>query len=75
MVYSAINNDEVIKTYDEKLKAIPTNFNEKKITCKTRNFLLTILLITIALLIAARIYCYLIKYQVKQKHKIKTNLY
>ena len=75
MVYSAVNNDEVIKTYDEEIKAIPTNFNEKKITCKTQNFLFTVLLITIALLIAARIYCYLIKYQVKQKRKIKTNLY
>ena len=30
--------------------------------------LLTFLLITIALLIAASIYCYVIKYQGKQKH-------
>ena len=75
MDYSAINNNEVIKAYDEEIKAIPTNFNGKKMTCKTQNFLLTVLLITIALLIAARTYCYLIKYKVKQKHKIKTNLY
>ena len=47
-----------------------TNFNEKKATCKTQNFyiLLSFLLITIALLIAFSIYCYLIKYRAKQKH-------
>ena len=51
-------------------KTIPTNFNEKKVTCKTQNFYipLAFLLITIALLIAVSIYCYLMKYQVKQKH-------
>ena len=40
---------EVIKSYDEKIKTIPTNFNEKKVTCKTQNFyiLLVFLLITI----------------------------
>ena len=45
-----------------------TNFNEKKAACKTQNFyiLLAFLLITIALLIAVGIYCYLIKYQAKQ---------
>ena len=32
------------------------------------HILLAFLLITIALLIAVSIYCYLIKYQVKQKH-------
>ena len=44
-----------------------TNFNEKNITRKTQSFyiLLTFLLITIALLIAVSIYCYLIKYQRK----------
>ena len=47
-----------------------TNFNEKNITCKTKNFyiLLGFLLIAIALLIAVYIYCYLIKYRAKQKH-------
>ena len=47
-----------------------TNFNEKKATCKTKNFyiLLAFLLITIALLIVFSIYCYLIKHQTKQKH-------
>ena len=45
------------KSYNE------TNFNEKKATCKTQNFyiLLAFLSITIALLIAVSIYCYLIK--------------
>ena len=74
---SAIIRDEVIKSYDEKKKTIPRNFNEKNITCKTRNFyiLLAFLLITITLLIAVSIYRYLIKYQAKQKRTIKTNLY
>ena len=51
-------------TYDEETKAIATNFNEKKATCKTQNFyiLLVILLFTIALLMAYSIYCYLIKH-------------
>ena len=64
---STIICDEVIESYDEKIKTIPTNFNEKKVTCKTQSFyiLLAFLLITIALLIAVSIYCYLIKYQRK----------
>ena len=43
---------------------------KKNITCKTQNFyiLLDFLLITIALLIAVSIYCYLMKYQAKQRH-------
>ena len=67
---SVIIYDEVIKSYDEEIKIILTNFNEKNITCKTQNFyiLLAFLLITITLLIAVSIYCYLIKYQAKQKH-------
>ena len=62
--------DDVIESYDEKTKTIPTNFNEKNITCETQSFnvLLTVLLITIALLIAVNIYCYMIKYRAKQKH-------
>ena len=62
--------DEVIESYDEKKKTIPTNLNEKKKTCETQSFnvLLTVLLITIALLIAVNIYCYMIKYRAKQKH-------
>ena len=66
----AIICDEVIKWYDEEIKTIPTNFNEKNMTCKTQSFyiLLAFLLITIALLIAVCIYCFLIKYKAKQKH-------
>ena len=46
---SMIMCSEVIKSYDEKIKTIPTNFNEKKVTCKTQNFyiLLVFLLVTI----------------------------
>ena len=46
------------KSYDK------TNFNKKKATFKAQNvyILLAFLLITIALLIAVSIYCYLIKY-------------
>ena len=73
---SAIICNEVIKFYDEgveynnEAKIIPTNFDKKiKTTYKTQNFyiLLAFLLITIALLITVSIYCYLIKYQAKQK--------
>ena len=51
----------------EETKTVPTNFNEKKATCKTQNFYIfpTSLLITIALLIVVSIYCYLIKYRAK----------
>ena len=64
---SAIICDEVIKSYDEELKAISTNFNEKNITCKTQNFCIscTFLLITITLLIAVSINYYLVKYETK----------
>ena len=56
--------DEIIGSYDEETKTILTNFYEKKATCKVQHFyiLLAFLLITIALLIAVSIYCYLIKY-------------
>ena len=59
--------DEVIKSYDEEIKTIATNFNEKKVTCKTQNFYILVAysLITIALLTAVSIYCYLIKYWAK----------
>ena len=64
---SAIICDEVIKSYDEELKAISTNFNEKNITCKIQNFCIsyTFLLITITLLIAVSINYYLVKYETK----------
>ena len=62
--------DEVIESYDEEAKPIPTNFSKKKATSKTRNFyiLLAFLLITVELLTAVSIYSYLIKYRAKQKH-------
>ena len=65
-----ILRDEVIESYDEETKTISRNFNEKKETCKTQNFyiLLAFILITVKILIAVNIYCYLIKYWAKQKH-------
>ena len=61
---SKITCDEIIESYDEETQIIPTNFNEKKATCKMQNFyiLLAFLLITIELLIAVSNHCYLIKY-------------
>ena len=47
----------------EETKTFPTSFNKK--TTQNSYILLTFLLITIALLIAVSIYCYLIKYQAK----------
>ena len=62
---SVIIPDKVRESYNEETKTVPTNFIEKKATCQTRSFyiLLTFLLITIVLLIAVSIYCYLIKYR------------
>ena len=59
---SLIICDEVIELYEEE-----TNFTKKKAICKTQNsyILNDLLLITIALLIALSIYCYLIKYRGK----------
>ena len=73
---SGIMDDDVIESYDEETKTIPTNFNEKKATCKTQNLyiLLAFLLITIELLIAVSIFCYFIKYQVKQKYLLPFNV-
>ena len=67
---SVITCDEIIEPYDEETKTVPTNFNEKKRTCKTQifNILPVFLLISIVLLIAVSIYCYLRKYKAKQKH-------
>ena len=66
---STIIYDEVIESYDEEIKTIPTNFNKKKVTWKTQGFyiLILFLLITIALLIAVSINCEnLIKYRPKK---------
>ena len=62
----AKSNDKA-KPEDEETKTIPTNFNEKNITCEIQNLyiLLAFFLITIALLITVSICCYLIKYRAK----------
>ena len=66
---SAIMCDEITESYRKKEILI------KKAACKTQNFyiLLGFLLITIALLIAVSIYCYLIKYRAKRKHFLPFN--
>ena len=73
MYDSVILCDELIQPYNEE-----KIFNEKKATCKTQNFyiLLIFLLITIGLLLAAAIYCYLIKilFIIPQKNKNKPEL-
>ena len=63
---SVIICDEII--YAE-TKTIPTSFNKRNAICETKKFhiLLAFLLITIVLLIAVSVYCYLTKYLVKQK--------
>ena len=67
---SVLTCNEVIESYKEETKTILRNSNEKKATYKTQifNILHFFLLISIALLIAVSIYCYLIKYRAKQKH-------
>ena len=73
---SVITSDKGTESYDEDVearlydetKAIPTNFNEKKVACKRQNlYILLAFLITIALLMAVSIYSYSIKYWAKQK--------
>ena len=68
--YLAISIDDPVITCNEiinaETKTVPTNFNTKNATCKTKN--VAFLLITITLLIAASIYSYLIKYKTEQKH-------
>ena len=58
--------DEII----EETKTITTNFHEKIHSVKQKKNYISVvfLLITIVLLIAVSIYCYLIKYKSKQKH-------
>ena len=64
---SMITCDEVTKLYDGEIKTILSNFNKKKVTCKKQNFyiLLAFLFITMTLLIAVSIYCYVIIRQAK----------
>ena len=74
---SVITYDEIkdadslrgLDSYHEETKAMfKANFNEKKQPVKRKISILHFLLITIALLIAISIYCYLIKYWVKENH-------
>ena len=67
---SMITCDEIIESYEKETKNIPTDFNERKVACKTKHFYILhpFLLVTIAFLIAVSTYYYLIKYQAKQKH-------
>ena len=69
----AIMCDEIIESYHNETKTIPTYFNEEKTTWKRQNFniLPAFLLIAIALLIAISFYCDLIKYRTKQKHLVR----
>ena len=63
---SVITCDEII---EETTNSIPTSFNEKKQPVRHKiSILYAFLVITILLLIAFSIYCYLIKYKSKQKH-------
>ena len=59
---SRIICDQVIDPFNEEVKTIPTNFNEKEVTCKAQNFysFLAFLLVAIALAIVFTvcIYCY-----------------
>ena len=69
MVDPAITCDEIIKSYNEETKTILTNFNEKKATCKRQFFYFTCIFINYYNIIDSfSVYCYLIKYQAKQKH-------
>ena len=57
---SAITCDEIIESYARETKTLPTNFNDKKVACKTQSFYISLafLLISIALLIAVSILKY-----------------
>ena len=69
-VNAEANSNNEVKSYEKKTKIIPNN----KI-CETKSFHISLgfLLITMALLIAVIIYCYLIKYTAKQKHLLSFN--
>ena len=67
--HEVIDADAEGKSNDEaKTNDIGTNFNEKKATCKTQKFYISLafLIVTIELLIIVIIYCCLIKYRAKQ---------
>ena len=63
-------DDSAIMCDEYNKETVPIKLNEYKANRKTQNFyiLLANLLITIALLRAVSICCYLIKHQGKQKH-------
>ena len=66
---SAIMRNEITDTEAKSNKEeTKTNFNGNNANCKMQTFyiLLAFLLISIGLLIAVSIYCYLIKYRAKQ---------
>ena len=70
--FSVIDNiieDSCVEIREER-KTVPTNFNEKKVTCKTKKniYFFAFLLITVTLLIAVSVYYYLVKYWAKKKH-------
>ena len=58
--------DAEAKSYNEETKTVTANFSEKKQPAKHKSYIFY--LHFIALLIAVSIYCYLIKYKIKQKH-------
>ena len=63
--------DDSVTTCDEIIDAEETKTIPKNITCKTQNLyiVLAFLSITITLLIAISIYCYLIKYRFHNTNK------
>ena len=68
--------DDSVILSNGKTRTILINFNEKKAICKMQSFyiLIAFLLTTIALLVTESIYCYLIKYEAKQKHLLPFHL-
>ena len=58
---------KIVPTKTFPAKSIPTNFNKKKVTCKTKNLyiLLAFILVTIALLAVVDIHPCFLKYQAK----------
>ena len=63
-------SDGIIESNAKETKTVAANFHKEKVACKTQKvyIVLAFLLITVALLIAVSIYCYLINYWGKQKH-------
>ena len=70
---STIICHKAIESYDEKIKANSANFVEKKSKLENGKFLYftCVWLLTIGLLIAVIIYCYLIKYQAIQNFSLR----